>query len=179
MNKTGKDILIRFQKRCQLLLWLEVFLYAIGAAIFTWLISFHLLISIISFGIVFIVAAILKRPWEIDLQKVSSFIDSKSTKLEYSSGLLLKSTGELSGLAKLQQQKVTREVEAEIKQIEPEHKLETAAITSVIMIAIGFSAFYFGLTENYFSKENKIPKEEIIVFRPTDSSSGIAFSFEK
>ena len=171
MSKTGQDILISFQKRWQLLLWLEVFLYAIGAAVFTWFFSFNLLISIISFGIVFIVATFLKRPWEIDLQKVSSFIDSKSTKLEYSSGLLLKTTEELSGLAKLQQQKVAREVEAESKQIQPEHKLGTAAITSVIMIAIGFSAFYFGLTENYFSKENKIPKEEIIVFRPTDSSS--------
>ena len=138
MSKTGKDILIRFQKRWQLLLWLEVFLYAIGAAVLTWFLSFSLLISIFSFVIVFIVAAFLKRPWEIDLQEVSSFIDHKSTKLEYSSGLLLKTTEELSGLAKLQQQKVAREVEAESKQIKPEHKLGTAAITSLVMIAIGF-----------------------------------------
>ncbi|MDX1719010.1 MAG: tryptophan-rich sensory protein [Salegentibacter mishustinae] len=171
MSKTGKDILIRFQKRWQLLLWLEVFLYAIGAAVLTWFLSFNLLISIFSFVIVFIVAAFLKRPWEIYLQKVSSFIDRKSTKLEYSSGLLLKPTEELSGLAKLQQQKIAKEVEAESKQIQPEHKLGTAAITSVVMIAIGFSAFYFGFTENYFSKETAIPEEEIIVFRPTDSTA--------
>lgn len=105
MSKTGKDILIRFQKRWQLLLWLEVFLYATVAAVFIWFFSFNLLICIFSFGIVFIVAAFLKRPWKIDLQKVSSFIDRKSNKLEYSSGLLLKPTEELSGLAKLQQQK--------------------------------------------------------------------------
>ncbi|WP_037315064.1 hypothetical protein [Salegentibacter sp. Hel_I_6] len=171
MSKTGKDILIRFQTRWQLLLWLEVFLYAIGGAVFTWFFSFNLLISIFTFGIVFIVAAFLKRPWEIDLQEVSSFIDRKSKKLEYSSGLLLKPTEELSGLAKLQQQKIAKEVEAESKQIQPEHKLGTAAITSVVIISIGFFMFYFGLTENYFSKETAIPEEEIIVFRPTDSTT--------
>jgi hypothetical protein len=32
--RTGKDILIRFQKRWQLMLWLEIFLYALGAAVF-------------------------------------------------------------------------------------------------------------------------------------------------
>lgn len=171
MNKNGKGILISFQKRWQLLLWLEVFLYAIGAAVFTWFFSFNLLISSCVFVIIFIVVTVLKRPWKIDLQKVTGFIDRKCNKLEYSSGLLLKSTEELSGLAKLQQQKIAKEVEVESKQIRPEHKLETAGITLVVMMIIGFLGYYFGLTNHYFSKEITIPKEEILVFRPTDSTA--------
>ena len=171
MNKSGKEILVRFQQRWQLLLWLEVFLYAISAAVFTWFLSFNLLLSILGFGLVSIVAAVLKRPWEIDLQKVSKFIDRKSNKLEYSSGLLLKPSEELSGLAKLQQQKVAKVVEAESKKLQPETKVKTAAISSIVIIATGFSVFYFGFTENYVSNISAIPQEEIIFFRPTDSTT--------
>ncbi|PKD18307.1 hypothetical protein APR41_03915 [Salegentibacter salinarum] len=170
MSKTGKNILKRYQKRWQFLLWLEVFLYAIGAAFFTWFLSFSLLLSIFAALLVFLIVMVLERPWEIDIKRVSRFIDRKSDKLEYSSGLLLQPSGDLSGLAKLQQQKVAKEVEAESKRIQPKNNLKTAAITSVGMIGIGFCAFYFGLTETYLLKDKNIPTDEIINFKPTDSS---------
>ncbi|MBZ9729390.1 tryptophan-rich sensory protein [Salegentibacter sp. JZCK2] len=170
MSRKGKDILKRFQKRWQFLLWLEVFLYATSSAVFVWFLSFSLLLSIFTAILVFLIVMVLERPWKIDLKRVSKFIDQKSNKLEYSSGLLLQPTEGLPGLAKLQQQKVAKEVEGESKKIQPENNLKTVAITSVVMIGIGFCAFYFGLTESYLSKEKNIPEEEIIVFRPIDST---------
>lgn len=169
MKQTGKNILIRFQKQWQVLLWLEVVLYAIGFFVLCWFLSLSFILSIASFALVSIVMLILKQPWKIDLLKVSHYVDSQSVQLEYSSGLLLRSATELSGLAKLQQQKISKELEAEIKNIQPKHNLKTALLNSVVMVAIGILSFYSGFTENLRFNKNALPKEDPISFTPGDS----------
>lgn len=106
MKQTGKSILIRFQKQWQIWLWLEVFLYAFSSAILVWFLTQNWFLSLISFALIFVMALLFKKPWEIDLEKTSNYIDASSNKLEYSSWLLLQEPTELSGLAKLQQQKI-------------------------------------------------------------------------
>ncbi|MBZ9651428.1 tryptophan-rich sensory protein [Psychroflexus montanilacus] len=169
MKQTGKDILAGFQKKWQFLLWLEVVLYATGFSVLSWLLTLSWLVSILGFVMVFAVLLILRQPWKIDLLKVSHYIDSQSNQLEYSSGLLLQSTTELSGLAKLQQQKISKAIKAEIKNIQPRHQLKKALFSSIIMIGIGVLVFYSGVTKNLSFNQNTLPKEEQISFKPTDS----------
>lgn len=169
MKQTGKDILAGFQKKWQFLLWLEVVLYATGFSVLSWFLSLSFILSIASFTLIFILMILLKKPWKIDLKRVSHFIDENSRKLEYSSGLLLEASANLSGLAKLQQQKISKELEAEIKNIQPRHQLKKALFISIVMIGIGVLGFYSGVTENLSFNENAIPKEEQISFKPTDS----------
>jgi membrane protein YdbS with pleckstrin-like domain len=87
--RTGKDILIRFQKRWQLMLWLEIFLYALGAAVFVAFIFQNLILSLIIFMLVGAVVMLTIRPWEIGVEYVSNYVDREVDTLEYSSGLLL------------------------------------------------------------------------------------------
>lgn len=169
MKQTGKDILVRFQKQWQILLWLEVALYAFSSAIMLWFLSLNLILSCFCFVLVFVVMLLLIKPWKIDLKKVSKYIDENSSKLEYSSGLLLQESEEISGLAKLQQQKISKEVQTEIKNITPKHNLKTALIASIFFVGFGYLGFYVGFAENFILNENAIQKEEKISFRPIDS----------
>jgi len=168
MKQTGKSILIRFQKQWQIWLWLEVFLYAFSSAILVWFLTQNWFLSLISFALIFVMALLFKKPWEIDLEKTSNYIDESSNKLEYSSWLLLQEPTELSGLAKLQQQKISNALEAEIKRIKPEHHLKTAIITSVLLVVIGYLGFYTGISEIFNFNRNAISEEENMSFEPID-----------
>jgi hypothetical protein len=170
MKQTGRDILIGFRKHWQLLLWIETSLYAISSAIFIWFLSLSLIMSSIAFALIFTVVLFWKQPWKIDLKKVSHYIDNNSSKLEYSSGLLFQETNELSGLARLQQQKISKALQAEIKNISPKHHLKATLFISALLVALGYLAFYLGFIENDMVNENKIPKEEKINFWPTSDS---------
>jgi hypothetical protein len=170
MKQTGRDILIGFRKHWQLLLWIETSLYAISSAIFIWFLSLSLIMSSIAFALIFTVVLFWKQPWKIDLKKVSHYIDNNSSKLEYSSGLLFQETNELSGLARLQQQKISKALQAEIKNISPKHHLKATLFISALLVALGYLAFYLGFIENDMVNENKIPKEEKINFWPTCDS---------
>ena len=171
MNSTGKTLLIQFKKQWQLLLWLEVALFAIG---------FFLLIGFLSsswlwsglFGIIISVAVLLvKKPWKIDLQKVSQHIDHNSNQLEFSTGLLLHQAEELSGVAQLQQQKISKILSTEIKNIKPKHHLRAALLTAILLAGVGYLGFYTGVTKNAGLNPTKDPNSESINFMPTDSSA--------
>ncbi|WP_019039659.1 hypothetical protein [Psychroflexus tropicus] len=171
MNSTGKTLLIQFKKQWQLLLWLEVVLFAIG---------FFLLIGFLSgnwlwsglFGIIISVAVLLvKKPWKIDLQKVSKHIDHNSNQLEFSTGLLLHQAEELSGVAQLQQQKISKILSTEIKNIKPKHHLGAALLTAILLAGVGYLGFYTGVTNNSGLKPTKDPNSGSINFIPTDSSA--------
>ncbi|WP_010232426.1 hypothetical protein [Gillisia marina] len=170
MKSAGKDILIRFKKRWQLLLWLEILLYAIGASILFYFLVENYLGSILIFIFIFSILSFLKKPWQLSLEKVSSYIDHQLESAEYSSGLLLVSTEELSGLAQLQQQKVTKELEEKIKIVKTPNRLILAGSIAFGMIALGFIAFYFNL---FRTDTNTLkPSEETeIIFQKMDSTA--------
>lgn len=169
MKQTGKNILIRFQKQWQLMLWLEVFLYTFSSAILIWFLTQSWVLSLTCFALIFVMALLIKKPWKINLQIASNYVDANSTKLEYSSWLLLEESAELTGLAKLQQQKISNTLEAEIKSIKPEHQLKTAIIISVFLVAIGYLGFYTGISENFNFNRNTTSKEKTVSFAPIDS----------
>jgi len=170
MIDAGKIILIKFKKRWQLLLWLEIFLYAFGASVLFYFLFKNYLGSILLFIVIFLILSLLKKPWQLNLEKVSGYIDHQLESAEYSSGLLLVPSEELSGLAQLQQQKVTKLLGAKIHTIKVPNRLKQAGISSLIMVVLGAAFFYFHLV----SKENLLSKPSEgteIVFQKMDSTS--------
>src|SRR5690606_26294829 len=134
-----------------------------------WFLFSNFLFSLIAFLIIGGLLGFIKRPWELDLQSVSSYLDLHLENLEYSTGLLLLPREELSGIAKLQQEKTSRELETEIKNVSPQDGLLRAIIISAAVILLGFLITKTGLTDQFRNTPGSINEEEIIVFKPADS----------
>src|SRR5690606_6733285 len=121
-------ILQQFQRKWQLLLWLEVVLYALGAAVFAALLFGNFLVGIAVFVFAAIIFSAFIKPWAIKLQKINSFIDRELPEIENSSELLLITTENLSPVAQLQQEKVFARLEEKIKTLKPENNLLRASV---------------------------------------------------
>src|SRR5690606_1941279 len=138
MRVREHNILNRIKLRWQMRLWAEVLMYALGSTFLIWFLFSNFLFSLIAFLIIGGLLGFIKRPWELDLQSVSSYLDLHLENLEYSTGLLLLPREELSGIAKLQQEKTSRELETEIKNVKPQDGLLRAIIISAVVILFGF-----------------------------------------
>lgn len=169
MRVREHSILKRLKLRWQLRLWAEVLLYALGGAFLVWFLFSDFLYSVIAFLVIGILLAFIKRPWELDLESVSSYLDLHLDALEYSTGLLLLPTEELSGIAKLQQEKTSRELENEIKNVRPQDGLLRAGIISAAVILTGFLIAKTGLTDQFDTTPGSLKENEIIIFKPADS----------
>ena len=171
MKPAGKHILVRFQKHWKLLVWLEVALYTVGTILMLWLLSLNWIISGIGGAIAFGGLSLLRKPWTIDLIKVSRHIDHKSQKLEYSSGLLLKPVDNLSSLALLQQHKISGILNTEIQHIKPQHQLNRAILISLLGLGIGYLGYQTDISDHFKNDQNSKAEKETIQFIPTDSAS--------
>jgi hypothetical protein len=169
MRRTGKDILVRFKQRWQFKLWTEVLLYAFGSAVVIWFLFSDFLYSAVAFLITGSLFAMIKKPWELELDRVSSYLDQNLDSLEYSTGLLLFPQEQLSGLAQLQQEKTSRQLDADIKKIKPEVDLIKAMVISVGLVLIGFLINMTGVTDQFHSSPASPGENEVIVFKPADS----------
>ncbi len=167
---SGNKILIRFKRHWQLRLWVEVFMYAIGVAILTYFLFHTFLISIVAFIIVVAVMTIFIKPHKPTLQKVSNYIDQHLAAAEYSSGLLLITEEQLSDVAKLQQHKITKELNEKLKTIRPPSHLIRGAIVLGLFAILGFLVNHFDFI-NYLQRpqQSEAPSEQI-VFKATDST---------
>ena len=168
---TGKNILQKIQKKWQLLLWLGVVLYALGAAAFAALLFKNFLVGLAALVVVGIILMAVLKPWDITLQKISSFIDRKLPGIENSSQLLLIPKENLSPVAQLQQEKVSARLQEKIKTLKPENNLMRASVVAVFLVFIGLLVFRFGWMEDLGNKKTEIEKSEIIVLRPADSAA--------
>ncbi|MGM0391654.1 MAG: tryptophan-rich sensory protein [Bacteroidota bacterium] len=171
MRTAGKDILIRFKNRWQLLRWMEIFLYAIGPAVLIYFLFLNLILTLVVFMLVGSVCALILRPWNLTLEDVSSFFDRKLSSMEYSTGLLLVPQESLSGLAQLQQQKVSAELNEKTGSIKPENNLLKAGLISSGLILIGFILYQFNVTDHFKTSQPSAEEQEIILFEPTDAAS--------
>lgn len=153
------------------MLYAEIFLYAIGAAVLIAFLFQNIILSIAIFMLVAAVFTLTLRPWEVTLERVITFVDREVDALEYSSGLLLLPQAQLSGLAQLQQQRVAGQLEEQIKTVQPETNLLRVAIISGSLILLGFLLYQFGVTDQFKSSQPSVEQEEIIVFKPADSTA--------
>lgn len=161
--------MLKLKQRWQMRLWAVVLFYAFGAALFIWFLSTKFLFAGIAFLIIGCFAAWIKKPWELGPGKVSSYLDLHLSSLEYSTGLLLRTQEQLSGIAKLQQEKITRELEGEIKNVRPNDGLVKAMIISSGLIIIGFLIAHSPISDRFFTQPQMPNENEIIVFKPVDS----------
>ncbi|HSM62428.1 MAG TPA: hypothetical protein VK833_00675, partial [Gillisia sp.] len=146
MKTTGKEILIRFKKRWQLVRWMEIFLYAIGPALLIYFLFLNMILTLVIFMLAASVGALIFRPWNLRLEDVSSYIDRKLSSMEYSTGLLLVPQESLSGLARLQQQKVSAELNEKSGGIKPKNNLFKAGSIASGFILLGFLMYQFQVT---------------------------------
>jgi hypothetical protein len=166
----AKNILVKFKQRWQQLLYLEVLLYALGAAISMYLLSTNLLLTLLVFIAIFSIVAFFIKPWQPNLTTSSSYIDNHIASLEHSTSLLLKPSDKLSSLAMLQQQKVVQRLSNEISKLAPPNHVLRSSIISTVFIIIGFLGYQLNIADYFLEDKNSINKQDIISFQPTDST---------
>lgn len=171
MKTKALNILKNFQRRWQWRLWLEVFLYSLAAAVFFYSVSRKFWVAALVFGVCAGILISFKKPWILTLNKVTSFLDQKLEKLEFSSGLLLKDPRDLSGLAQLQQQKVAREILENKEKLQPPTGLKRAFLISTLILLLSCAAFYFNFSNDIFHKKEFTSEEEKLEFKALDSVS--------
>ncbi len=164
----GTGILIKFKKQWQLLLWLKIFIYALGISILLGLVFSNLSLGVIIFLLAIFIGSLILKPWHLSLEKISLYADSKMQNLEYSSGLLLQKEHTLSNIAKLQQHKIGNRLEQNQAELIPEVNIWKPSIISSVLILVGFISFQFGILKLQRSIEGDGKSEEKISFVPMD-----------
>lgn len=164
----GIQLIQKYMKRWQLLRGLEALLYGFGAGLCSAFITRNPIIGVVAFIVVTAIAVLMIKPWRINVSTVSAYIDKHLDNAEYSSSLLLASPDGMSGLAQLQQQKITTLLSQQITTVKPKTRLRYAAITASALILIGVIVFYaFGKSIN--RTNGTTPQQEIMTFSVTDS----------
>lgn len=160
----AKNILVKFTKNWQLLVWLDVFLYALALGAFVYLLSLNWLLAFVFFLITFLISSFLKKPWEINLQKTSKFIDEQLEEVEYSSSLFLKDNQHITSIAKLQQAKVEQKLIKQINSINPPTKLKQAGVFTLLFLLFGFLGYTFNIKDYFINSATKNSTIENINF---------------
>ena len=166
----GKNILIGFKKRWQLMLALEILFYGLGTAVLIYFISQDLMFSLITFLTIALITSAIIKPWKPNLVSTSSYVDSKLESAEYSSSLLLLPSENLSSIAKLQQIKISKQLGEGIKDIKPPNNLFKSTIVAIALIVVGFLFNQFNLQQYFESPEQPVTPENVIIFKTKDSS---------
>ncbi|MHA7057503.1 tryptophan-rich sensory protein [Aquimarina sp. M1] len=169
--RTGLDILAGFRRRWQLMLWLEVILYALGPAILTYLISFKLFWALIVLMVIGGILLFFIKPWRHNLENVASYVDLHLEETEYSTGLLLVSEEKLSNLARIQQHRITNKLFEKLKTVKPPHHLLRGIIVLTIFVLIGFVTHKYELLHRMSGSQQPNITPQEIVFKPTDTTS--------
>lgn len=133
----GQRLLRNFKVHWQRLLYLEVCLYALSCACFSYLLFNHLVLALLLFFICFLVLVAIIQPWRISLRQTSNYIDAHIHHVSFSSGLLLEPEENLSDLSKLQRYRVSTTLEKGLKSLNPPHHLKRALGVFLGMLLIG------------------------------------------
>ena len=163
-------LLNRFKIRWQLLRGLEPLIYALGPAIFVFTITYSMLWSLIIFALLALFIFFLIKPWAINLPKVVSYLDKNLDALQYSSGLLLTPATDLSGIARIQQQKIIDEIQIKLRAVKKEHHLARASMVLAFFIALSSVFYILGITQSTKALEVSAPSRAI-TFQPLDSAT--------
>lgn len=161
----GQTIIQRYTKRWQFDLLVEAVLYGLGIGMCAAFILRNSIAGVIIGGIATGIIILVLRPWKITEKKVSTYIDEHLDTSEYSTSLLLSTSDTLTGLAQLQQQKITELLRGDIQQLKWQTGIKRASISAILLVGIGLLVFYNATSLN---PEPNATIEEI-VFSSTDS----------
>ena len=135
----GKIWLEKLRRRWVILTAVRVLLFSIALAIIsTVLLNFFFNTGLPVFVIVLIISLVtlsfLNKYWQLSLHQIASFVDRKFPEVEDSSSLLLLSPGDLSGLQRLQAEKISQTLSTQELPIEPVHQLRVPVIVMACSI---------------------------------------------
>ncbi len=167
---SGKDMLIAFKKRWQLMQALEIFLYAIGPATLAYLLKPSATLTIAVFLAVAIVVMVVRKPWGLTLKKIGGYIDENLTEAEYSTGLLLLSETELTNLARLQRHEVSQLLRRNVGQVKPHVPLKRAIFVFGVFALLTLFAYQSGWRVNLGKTQENPTHQEAVVFKTLDST---------
>ena len=165
----GKQHLMKFNQRWQLLGYLEVFLYALGFGVFTYFLASNILIGLAVFILVLILLLLIKHPWSHNLNTTSTYIDAHVVEASFSTGLLLQPEESLSNLARLQRYKVSLELKTRLGAITPPNRVKQASVVLFSLVFVGFLLSKLGLYSGVGDVLNSKPIQEHIQFVATDT----------
>ncbi|WP_299256398.1 tryptophan-rich sensory protein [uncultured Aquimarina sp.] len=171
--RSGRDILVGFRRRWRLMLWLEIALYALGPAMLIYLTFSSVLWTILTLLLVGSITAIVIKPWKKSLENIASYIDLHLDATEYSTGLLLVPEEKLSGLARIQQNRVATRLVDKLKTIKPPNHLVRGTIILSAFILIGLVIYKYELLSNLQGSQQSKETPEAIVFKPTDTTFAV------
>jgi len=170
MIYSGKDILVAWKGRWQLMLVLEIVLYAIGPAILAYVVTSKLLVAISIFTAVVMLGAAIRKPWRLTLKKVSAFIDEQLEAAQFSTGLFLLPEKSLSDLAQLQRYRVEKVLNENKRKVKLKVPLKKAALVFALFAGLAFSVYQWGGRSTL--NANGVPeKQELIRFQPLDTTT--------
>lgn len=167
----GRQQLIKFKKRWQLLLYFEIFLYAIGVFVLLNFIFLNVGLALLITLVVALIITSFKHPWTKTIHKTVDYIDANLKEASYSSGLLLVPEQELTSLSKLQQYKVAQELQSKLKTIRPPNKIKQTLYITLVLIIVGGLAYKANLFKRVSNETLKSSEKNKIVFNPLDSIS--------
>ena len=165
----GKQHLMKFNQRWQLLGYLEVFLYALGVGLFAYFLASNILIALAVFTLALLLLLLIKHPWSHNLNTTSSYIDAHVAEASFSTGLLLQPEESLSNLARLQRYKVSHELKTRLGAINPPNKIKQASAVLVVLVVFGFLLSKLGLFSGVDDVFNSNSNQEHIQFVATDT----------
>lgn len=168
---SGYNILVGFKRKWQVLLWLETFLYGLGTSILIYALFSKILLAVSVAIFIAAVLLIFTKPWKPSLESAASYMDQHLDAIEYSTGLILIPENELSGLARIQQNRAGNILVEKYKTIQPPSHLKWSFLFFVLCLGIGLFLNTIGIfpfSQNPASPQN-VPDE--IVFMATDSST--------
>lgn len=171
MMDSGKHIIIRFKKRWQLMEIFSIFLFALGPAFLIYVFISNFQLTALVFLGVTAVLILIRKPWRLTLEKLSSYIDHKFVGVEYSTGLLLLPKGELSNMAILQRYKISDILRENIHTIKPAVDIKKALITFLVFTLLSLISYQFSLKDLFERSTRGNEPQELVKFQPLDSTS--------
>lgn len=169
MTKDEASILAHFRNRWQILLYAEGAAYALGTGIFLYLASGKVLPGVLAGLFVFTIALGILKPWKRDLKRSAAFVDAAVAEAGYSSALLLSEADTLSGLARLQRNRVAGQIRQPVRRLIPPNGLLRAGITMALLIFLGVLAQRTGIFTIVSESEGRNGNPDRIEFAPVDS----------
>lgn len=158
----------KLMHKWRVITWLEAGLYGLGLASFVWLVfSFTLpvLLGVLLAGT--IGAALLLKPWSIDLMQSARLVDRELDVAESSAVLLVQMQDESSMLHKLQQVKVGKMLENYQAKIRIPHHIKRGVVFSLLSVLVGY-LIQFG--SDSLGTDNIPESTPEVVFTPEDST---------
>ena len=169
MTKDEASILAHLRNRWQILLYAEGAAYALGAGIFLYQASGKVLPGILAGLFVLAIALGILKPWKRDLKRTAAYVDAAVAEAGYSSALLLSEADTLSGLAKLQRNRVAGQIRQPVRRLIPPNGLLRAGITMALLIFMGVLAQRTGIFNTGPVSAGRNGGPDRIEFAPVDS----------